>query len=382
VWLVMGGRGAGKTRAGSEWLRGEIEAGAGHIALIGETLHEARAVMVEGPAGLLQLGGWRERPRYFPSKRCITFATGAVAALYSAEDPDSLRGSQFDRAWADELCKWPHMQETWDMLQFGLRLGKRPRQAVTTTPRPVKLLKSLMADPGTVTSRAGTYANRANLAPAFFQHIISRFEGTRLGRQEILGEILEDNPNALWQGEAIERARVTKPPALRRIVIGVDPPASAGAEAAACGIVVAGRGADGHAYILADRTVQGLSPAGWARAVIACYREFEADRIIAEVNQGGEMVSQVLRGADPTIPIRPVYASRGKVVRAEPVAALYERGLVHHVGAFGKLEAALCSFMPYESGSVEGQDRIDALVWALTHLMLTGPGAEPRIRML
>jgi phage terminase large subunit-like protein len=383
TWLFMGGRGAGKTRAGAEWLRHEIEEnGAGRIALVAETIAEGREVMVEGVSGLLALPWRKGRPSYKPSRQVLIWPSGAVARLFSAEDPDSLRGSQFDHAWADEFCKWSNIQETWDMLQFGLRLGKRPRQAVTTTPRPIKLLKSLIADPGTVTTHAATTANRANLAPAFFQHIIARFDGTRLGRQELLGEIIDDNPNALWQGEPIERERVREAPPLTRIVIGVDPPASGNAESAACGIIVAGRSASGQGYVLADRTVQGLSPAGWARAVAAAYHDFKADRVIAEVNQGGDMVSQVLRQSDPSIAITQVRATRGKATRAEPVAALYERGLIHHVGGLPKLEAALTAFMPYDGTSVEGQDRIDALVWALTHLMLGGREGEPKIRTL
>lgn len=383
TWLFLGGRGAGKTRAGAEWLRSEISTGAARrVALVGETLADAREVMVEGPSGLLALSWGRERPRYQPTRRRLVWASGATARLFSAEDPDSLRGHQFDRAWSDELAKWRHAQEAWDMLQLGLRLGRKPRQMATTTPRPLPLLKQLLVDKTVTVTRASTQRNRANLAPAFFTQILARFEGTRLGRQELDAEILEDDPNGLWRWDLIERARVGKAPPLRRVVVAVDPPASAGPDAASCGIIVAGLGGDDHGYVLADRTVQGLSPLGWARVVAATAREAKADRVVVEVNQGGDLVKTVLRQIDPALPLTAVRATRDKRTRAEPVAALYEQGHVHHVGAFPKLEDALLAFDAHRPGFGAGIDRVDALVWALTDLILTRSFGEPRLRLL
>jgi phage terminase large subunit-like protein len=315
----------------------------------------------------------------------VVWPNGAVAMLFSAEDPDSLRGPQFDTAWADEIGKWRHGEAAFDMLQFGLRLGDDPRQVVTTTPRAVPLVRRLLADPNTVTSRAATAANRANLAPAFLARVVESYAGTRLGRQELEAELLEDNPDALWQRAAIEAARVRAAPDLRRVVVAVDPPVSTGAKADACGIVVCGLGADGRGYVLADRSIQGASPSGWAARAVAAYRDFAADRLVAEANQGGDLVEAMIRQVDAAVAYRAVRASRGKAARAEPVAALYERGLVGHVGAWPELEDQMCDFAPTRSGGgLSGggsPDRVDALVWALTELMLKG-GAEPRVRGL
>jgi len=385
TWLLLGGRGSGKTRAGAEWVRG-VALGrapfagrpAGRIALVADTLDDARAVMVEGVSGLMSIHPPQERPRFHASKNELEWPNGARARLFSASDPDSLRGPQFDAAWCDELAKWPRADRAWDMLQFGLRLGDRPRQVVTTTPRPVPLIRRLIADPKTAVTRAATSANAANLAPAFLDAVVGRYQGTRLGRQELDGEIIEDRPDSLWRRDAIEGARISSPPPLSRIVVAVDPPVTSGERADACGIIAAGRGEDGRAYVLADATVQGARPTVWAGAVARLYDSLEADCIVAEVNQGGELVSDLLAQVAPQAAIRKMRAGRGKYARAEPVAALYERGLVAHAGSFPGLEDEMCSFGPdgLEAGS---PDRVDALVWALSDLML-GTAKPPRLR--
>ncbi len=381
AWLILGGRGAGKTRAGAEWIRQQARDPI-RIALVGETLADVRDVMVEGPSGLLAIAPPRERPNWIASKRRVEWPSGAVALAFSSEDPEALRGHQAHAAWGDEFAKWRHMEETWDMLQFGLRLGEMPRQVITTTPRPVPALKRLMLDPATCVSRAATRANAANLAPGFLSAIVRRYEGTRLGRQELDAELLEDNPRALWQRPMIDKARMASPPQLRRIVVAVDPPATSSQHADECGIVVAGRGGDGEAYILADRSAGGLSPARWARRVADAYHAYEADRIVAEANQGGEMVEAVIRQVDQSLPVTLVRATRGKAIRAEPVAALYEQGRIHHIGILARLEDQLCEFDPSAPSASGSPDRLDALVWALTHLMLGPSNADPSIRRL
>ncbi|MEI2384638.1 terminase family protein [Breoghania sp. JC706] len=388
TWLVMGGRGAGKTRTGAEWVRGMAlglspyaREPVGRIALVGETQGDVREVMVEGVSGLLAVHPAGQRPQWQPSRRRLEWANGAVAQAFSAEDPEALRGPQFAAAWCDELAKWKNAEETWDMLQFGLRLGERPRQVATTTPRPIALMKRLLADPLTTVSRAATRDNATNLAPGFLEAIVGRYAGTRLGRQELDGELIEDRQDALWRREAIEETRATAAPRLGRIVVAVDPPASSGKGADACGLVVAGLGADGHAYVLADGTMEEVRPARWGRAAIALYHRHAADCLIAEVNQGGEMVTAVLSGIDPSVPVKPVRATRGKWLRAEPVAALYEQGRVHHVGAFSKLEDEMCDFGLDGLSSGRSPDRLDALVWALTALMLSESG-EPKVRAM
>lgn len=377
---MLGGRGAGKTRAGAEWVAGEVAAGrAGRIALVGETLGDAREVMIDGPSGLRTIARADDRPRYEVTRRRLLWPNGAVAHVFSAGEPESLRGPQFDAAWGDELAKWRYAEAAWDMLQFGLRLGQNPRQVMTTTPRPVPVLKRLIADRTTAVTRAATHANRANLADGFFRTVIARYEGTRLGRRELDAELIEDNPDALWSRETVERTRIAKAPAdLVRVVVGVDPPAAGGPRSDECGIVCAALGEDGQAYVLDDRSMGRLSPLAWAKRVAGCYRAHEADRIVAEANQGGDMVGTVMWQELPEAPIRLVRATRGKRVRAEPIAALYERGLVHHVGAFAKLEDQMCDWVP----GAKSPDRLDALVWALTELMLKGEAGEPRMRRL
>jgi len=385
---MLGGRGAGKTRAGSEWVRG-IALGhpdfsdkpVGRIALIGETFADARNVMVEGPAGILAVHGRRERPTWSPSLRKLEWSNGAVAQVFSAEDPDSLRGPQFEAAWADELAKWRHAEEAWDMLQFGLRLGSHPRQMVTTTPRPIPLLKRFLADPLVAVTRAKTSDNATNLAPVFLDAVVGRYAGTRLGRQELDGEIIEDRPDALWTRDVIEINRVEASPPLMRIVVAVDPPASSSRRADACGIVAAGLDEAGTGYVLEDATSSGLKPPEWAARAVALYRRLQADALVVETNQGGEMATGVIREVDPSVPVVSVRATRGKYLRAEPVSVLYAQGRVRHVGALPDLEDELCDFGPGGLTSGRSPDRMDALVWALTELMLRDR-KEPRVRVL
>lgn len=386
VWLVLGGRGAGKTRTGAEWVKGMA---LGHapfadrpterIALVGETQGQVRDVMIEGVSGLLSIHTRWERPTWHPSRRRLEWPNGAIAQAFSAEDPEGLRGPQFGAAWSDELAKWPNLQECWDMLQFGLRLGDRPRQIVTTTPRPLPLIKRLLADPHVAVSRAATGANRFNLAPEFLRSITHAYGGTRLGRQEIDGEIVEESADALWTRAMIEDCRVATAPALVRIVVAVDPPASSSQRADSCGLVVAGVDRDGIGHVLEDGTASGVRPHEWAAKAVALYQRFEADALVVEVNQGGEMAESVIREVASDVPVTAVRATRGKYLRAEPVAALYAQGRVRHAGRFPQLEDEMCDFGPTGLSSGRSPDRLDALVWALTHLMLAARG-RPRVR--
>jgi phage terminase large subunit-like protein len=378
TWLYLGGRGAGKTRAGAEWILERVECRASRrIALVGATIADARDVMVEGESGILSVATEFTRPHFEPSKRRLIWKNGAVATLYSAEEPDSLRGPQHDTAWCDELAKWTRLKPAWDNLQFGLRLGDRPQQMITTTPRPLKLLKEIMARSDTVTTRGSTHDNRANLARAFFAEVIRRYEGTRVGRQEIDAEILEDIPGALWERATIDKTVFTgKPPLMLRVVVGVDPSGTKGGDGRdSVGIVVAGKGVDGFAYVLADATCS-LSPAGWGKRAADAARTHKADCVVAEANFGGAMVESVLKTAGVTQRVKLVSASRGKAVRAEPVAALYEQGRVRHVGAYPLLEDQLCAFTTKGYAGEGSPDRADALVWALTELMIARPTGE------
>jgi phage terminase large subunit-like protein len=365
TWLILAGRGFGKTRSGAEFVRGEIEAGrAGRAALVAPTAADARDVMVEGESGILAISPPWNKPLYEPSKRRLTWPNGAMATLFSADEPERLRGPQSDLAWCDEPASWRY-PEAFDMLRFGLRLGKSPRAVVTGTPKPIKLIRDLLKEDSTVVTRGSTYDNRANLAPAFLEQIKAKYEGTRLGLQEIYAQILDDVPGALWQrsmfGEKLREA-----PPMARVVVGVDPAVTSGEDSDETGIVVAGRGVDGRAYVLADFSCR-LTPMGWADRVAAAYRDYGADRVIAEVNNGGDLVEMTLRTVAPNIPYKKVHASRGKRVRAEPIAALYEQGKVTHLQGLEVLEDQMCSFTPDTQSS---PDRLDALVWALSELML------------
>jgi len=386
IWLVLGGRGAGKTRTGAEWVKGMAlghppyaELRTDRIALVGETQGQVRDVMIEGVSGLLAIHTRWERPTWQPSLRRLEWPNGAIAQVFSAEDPESLRGPQFGAAWSDELAKWPNLQECWDMLQFGLRLGDRPRQIVTTTPRPLPLIKRLLTEPHVAVSRAKTRDNRFNLAAEFIRAVTDTYGGTRLGRQELDGEIVEDSPDALWTRAMVEAAREREAPPLARVVVAVDPPASSSQRADRCGLVVAGIDRDALGHVLEDATLSGARPQEWAEKAVALYRSHEADALVVEVNQGGEMVESIIRQVDAGVPVTSVRAMRGKYLRAEPVAALYAQGRVRHAGAFPELEDEMCSFGPGGLASGRSPDRLDALVWALTHLMLA-PKARPRVR--
>ncbi|WP_159590367.1 DNA-packaging protein [Chelativorans xinjiangense] len=387
TWLVMGGRGSGKTRLGAEWVNGLVRGlppFSNHeyrrIALVGETFADVREVMIEGSSGLLSISRGN-RPRYEPSRRRLVWDNGAVAQVFSAEDPDSLRGPQFEAAWCDELAKWKNGEACFDMLQFGLRLGQRPVQMLTTTPKPVPLIRRLLASPDVTVTRMRTEENAQNLARRFLRSVERSYAGTRLGRQELDGELIEDREDALWTRAGLETAtgRWGEAGPLRRIVVAVDPPASGRRTSDACGIVVAGLGADGAAWVLEDGTVRAAKPEVWAARAVALYRRFQADMIVAEVNQGGDMVRSVIGTVDATVPVKAVRANRGKWLRAEPVAALYAQGRVRHARRLPELEDEMCDFGTDGLSQGRSPDRVDALVWAITELML-GRTSEPRIR--
>ncbi len=370
LWLVLAGRGFGKTRMGAEWVRARaVENGHARIALVGATMAEARQVMIEGESGLLSLPGQQDL-YWEPSLRRLTWPNGAIATLYSAAQPDGLRGGQHHFAWADEIAKWKNGIQAWDNLMMGLRLGNAPRAVATTTPRPVNLVRRLMDQKGAAITKGRTRDNKANLPSSFLTAMERAYAGTRIGRQELDGELIEDIAGALWTRAMIEACRVQKPPEMRRTVIAVDPPITKGGDA--CGIIAAGLGDDGKAYVLGDHSVSGLSPEGWARAVAAAAQAWKVDRVIAEGNQGGEMVEATLRAADRAMPVKRVHASRGKSARAEPVAALFECRRAMFDGTFPHLEDQLCGLIiggGYE-GPGRSPDRADAMVWAMTELML------------
>ncbi|WP_199737779.1 DNA-packaging protein [Falsigemmobacter faecalis] len=390
TWVIMGGRGAGKTRAGAEWVRVQVEGArpgdpgrARRVALVGETLDQVREVMIFGESGILACSPPDRRPEWQAGRRRLEWPNGAVAEVFSAHEPDSLRGPQFDAAWSDELAKWKKGDQAWDMLQFALRLGDLPQQVVTTTPQNVAVLKAVLRNPSTVLTHAPTEANRAHLAGSFLAEVRARYAGTRLGRQELDGELLEDAEGALWTSLGLEAARIDALPAFDRVVVAVDPPVTGGTSSDECGIVVAGVVMQGppqswRAVVIEDATVAGASPEGWARAAIAAFTRHGADALVAEVNQGGDLVTDLIRSLDGAIPVKPVRASRGKVARAEPVAALYEQGRVSHLRGLQGLEDQMCrmSLQGYQGRG--SPDRVDALVWALHELMIRPAAGQGR----
>jgi len=384
IWMILSGRGWGKTRTGAEWVRDAVNNGYRRIALVAETAADARDVIVEGKSGILACYPENEQPLYEPSKRRLTWRNGAVASLFNGTEPDQLRGPQFDLAWVDELAKFRYARETWDMLQFGLRLGNNPKVLVTTTPRPIEVIKAILAgkEGRVIVTRGKTSDNASNLAASFLTKITDRYANTRLGRQELDGEILGDIPNALWSMDSIDSNRIKDAPEdIGRIVVGVDPAITNTEESDYHGIVVAGLSKDNKTgYVLADGSRTG-TPMDWARRAVALFDQYQADAIVVEVNQGGDMVANTLRSVRSTLPIIEVRATKGKHVRAEPVSSLYEQKRIHHVGAFADLENQMTQMT---SAGYEGDgspDRVDALVWAFTSLfgLMTRETIKPHI---
>lgn len=378
VWLILAGRGFGKTRTGAESVRAEAEGDkVARIALVGPTAADVRDVMVEGESGILAISPPWFRPVYEPSKRRLTWPNGAMATTYSADEPDRLRGPQHSFAWGDEPASWRY-PEAWDMLQLGLRLGTRPRSVMTGTPKPIRLIRDLLRRSDCHVTRGSTYDNRSNLAKPFLDAIVKKYEGTRLGRQELYAEVLDDVPGALWSRRCLDDYRVTKAPDLVRIVVAIDPPATSGEDANEAGIIVAGVDSAGVAYVLEDWS-QRASPEEWARKSIAAYRKWDADCLVAECNQGGEMVERVIKSV-ADVPVKLVRATKGKYVRAEPASALYEQGRVKHVGVLAILEEQMTSFTPERAADRSdgfSPDRVDALVWAITELFPEITAGEP-----
>jgi phage terminase large subunit-like protein len=373
-WLRLAGRGEGKTRTGAEVIRGWVgdkHAPPIRIALVAETAADARDVLVQGESGIMAISPPWNMPQYEPSNRRVVWPNGSTATTFSGEEPDQLRGPQFHKAWVDELAKYHKPELTWDNLELGLRLGTRPQVVISTTPRPIPIIKKMLSDPMIVVTRGSSYENLSNLAPSFIRRVISKYEGTRLGRQELYAEVLTDTPGALWTYDRIEQYRVTESgcPEWKRVVIGIDPAVSANEDSDETGIIVAARGMDDHAYVLRDLSGV-MTPDAWARRAVDAYKRWQADRIVAERNQGGLMVERTVRTIEPNVSYKGVWASQGKVVRAEPVAALYEQGKVHHVDTLPRLEDQMVAMTPdgYMGGG--SPDRTDALVWALTELML------------
>lgn len=396
TWVILGGRGAGKTRAGAEWVRAQVEGGgprdsgrATRVALVGETMDQVREVMVFGDSGILACAPPDRRPVWEATRRRLVWPNGATAQAFSAHEPEALRGPQFDAAWVDELAKWKKAQESWDMLQFGLRLGDHPRQVVTTTPRNVPILKRILGTPSSVTTHAGTEANRAYLARSFLEEVEARYGGTRLGRQELEGVLVEDIDGALWTSTQLEELRLEAPPDLDRIVVAVDPPVTGHKGSDECGIVVVGAITSGpprdwRAVVLEDASVSAAKPTVWAEAAVSAFERHDAGRLVAEVNQGGDLVGEMIRQIDPMVPFRGVHASRGKAARAEPVAALYEQGRVRHLRGLAELEDQMCKMTVHGFEGQGSPDRVDALVWAIHELMIAPARNQgrPQLRTL
>ena len=371
TWLLMGGRGSGKTRAGAEWVRMQARECVGPIAIVGETITEAIAVMVNGVSGIMAVSPPWDRPKLDGSS--LYWPNGTEGMILGANDPERFRGPQFAAAWCDEIGKWPNAEAAWDMLQFGLRLGDAPRQLATTTPRPTKLVKRLLAEPSTVVTRMTTAENEQHLAGTFLSAVVARYRGTVLGRQELDGELIEDLPGALWTRDMFRRDDGAE---RGRIVVAVDPPITSGPSADGCGIVVAAR-TEAGAVVLEDLTLKPASPVAWATRAVRAFHDHGADCVVAEINQGGEMVKSVIAQVDAAVPVRTVHATRGKWVRAEPVAALYAQGRVMHAAGLTALEDEMCAFGVDGTSDGHSPDRLDAAVWAITELMLRD---GPRVR--
>lgn len=371
TWLILAGRGFGKTRTGAETVRKWVKTNE-YVNLIGATADDARDIMIEGESGILAICPKEERPLYVPSKRRLEWPNGARSLIFTADEPERLRGKQHQKLWGDEVCAWRY-PEAWDQASLGLRLGNKPQAVLTTTPKPTKQLRQIISERTTYVTRGSTYDNKQNLAQAFIAQIVNRYEGTRLGRQELNAEILDDNPGALWKRSQIEDLRVATAPAMKRIVVAIDPAATSNPDSDETGITVQGLGSDSKGYLLADISMRG-TPEEWARAAVTAYHEWKADRIIGETNNGGEMIETVIRMVDSKVAFKAVHASRGKIVRAEPISALYEQGRCHHVGSFPVLEDQLCDYDP--KTAKYSPDRMDALVWGFTELMTEEtPGA-------
>lgn len=372
TWLVNAGRGFGKTRVGAECSR-EWSKEFRYVNLVGATADDARDIMVEGESGILAICPYDERPIYKKGERKLLWPSGAISLIFTADEPDRARGKQSEKLWADEVAAWRY-RDAWDQLMLGLRLGAAPQCVATTTPRPTELIKEIIKDPTTKVTHGTTYDNKANLAPTFFTRVIKKYEGTRLGRQELNAELLEDNPNSLWNLKGIEKERIGRkavPESLARICIGVDPAVTSEIESAETGIVVGARDfrEPCHFYVFEDASIEMASPDKWAQRVIDTYKTWSADRVAGETNNGGDLVEAILRVKDPNVSFHKVTATRGKTRRAEPISALYEQGRVHHVGTFAKLEDQMCAFDPtLETSDGLSPDRMDALVWMLTEL--------------
>ncbi|MFQ3595672.1 MAG: terminase family protein [Sphingomonadaceae bacterium] len=381
VWLILAGRGFGKTRSGAEWVVRQALMHPGcRIALVGTTLHDVESVMVGGESGILAVSPSHFQPRHARTKRQVIWPNGSTATLFSAVEANHLRGPQFHFAWCDEIAAWAKAQAVWDNLRMCLRLGDRPRCVVTTTPRPTGFLRALVRTEGVTLTRGSTFDNRVNLPPSFVRDMSEAYGATALGRQELQGELLERIDGALWSRDGLEKCRAAPSGPLKRVVVGVDPPAGPGT----CGIVVAGLDPAGKAYVLSDASLTDAMPADWAKAVAAAHARHEADCIVVEVNQGGRMIEGVLEADGRTLPVKPVRASVGKVARAEPVATLYARGLVHHAQPFPELEDQLCGLILGGGyvGPGQSPDRADALVWAITELLLANQGQQPGLRAI
>lgn len=382
VWLIRSGRGFGKTRTGVEWIIDRAKNGPFHpIALVGQTKADVRDTMIEvGDSSIMKRSPPWFMPKYEPSKRRLTWPNGVMATIFSGDEPDQLRGPQHGTAWVDELAKFKYPDDTWSNLMFGLRLGDRPQVCVTTTPRPIAIINKLLKDPDTIDIIGSSFENHENLSRVFFNKVLKPYIGTRLGMQEIEGKVLNDVPGSLWKQSDIDNSRANAVPRYARIVVGVDPNTTQGDEAGECGIIVAARGEDGHGYVLEDGSIDKASPAEWGSQVVRLYQKWGADSVVAEVNQGGDMVEHTIRTVrdnddkpiGKAVNILKVRAARGKYVRAEPISALYEQFRIHHVGNYAELETQMTTWLPGE----KSPDRMDALVWALTELFVADVVSE------